>query len=103
MAEEKSLLQKALDLRAEWASERPALGAQMQAMGREAAKDINSTLHQVFFGQQTGPGEPGTPLVPTQAQVSQDLGNVYGHHAMLEDAATRPPSKSTEREQGRER
>lgn len=36
---------------------------------REAAKDINNTLHQVFFGQQAGPGEPGTPLVPTQQEV----------------------------------
>jgi hypothetical protein len=67
----------------------PKLTAQLEALGREARKDINATLQQVFFGQQPSFGEPGTPLVPTQAQVTKALGNVHGYATMLEDAAAR--------------
>src|SRR5262245_17473986 len=54
-------------------AEQPAFRAQLGAMGREAAKDINSKLHEVFFGQSAGMNEPGTPLAPTQAMVTEDL------------------------------
>ncbi len=76
MAEEKkSLLGRFMDWVRSNHAQQPKLVAQLEALGREARKDINSTLHQVFFGRPTGIGEPGAPLVPTQAQVTKDLGN----------------------------
>lgn len=72
-------------------AQQPSLGAQLEALGREARKDIQNTMHEVFFGRQDGPGEPGTPLVPTQAQVSQEQGNVQAYKTVLDDAASRGP------------
>jgi hypothetical protein len=51
----------------------PKFTAQMGALGREAKKDINNTLMQVFFDQPAGMNEPGSPLSPTQAMVTEDL------------------------------
>ena len=67
----------------------PSLRGQLVAMIREAAADISDTMHRVFFGQPVRPGEPGTPMVPTQAQVSQQQGNVRPYNQVLEDAAAR--------------
>ena len=94
-----SLWQQALAMRAEWAKQQPALGAQIQAMLREGAKDLHGKLDQVFFGQTPGIGEPGTPLVPTQAMITKDLGTVHGYQSMLEDAAARSgPEQDAQRE-----
>ena len=96
---QKSLLEQALATRAEWAKQQPSLGAQLQAMLREGAKDVHNTMDQVFFGQQPGMGEPGTPLVPTQAMITKDLGTVHGYQSMLEEAAARPsPAQEVNRE-----
>ena len=81
----------------------PSFLGQLDAMRREMLKDVNNTFHQVFFGQGVAHGEPGTPMVPTQAQVTQSLGNVHGYSAMLEDASVQHPPKSAERGQGLER
>ncbi len=54
-------------------NEPPKFLGQLQALGREMAKDVNSTMHEVFFGKQAGMNEPGTPLAPTQAMVTHDL------------------------------
>jgi len=89
MEKERGILEQMLDKRDEWAARQPSFGAQLQALVREAAKDIHNTAHEVFFGQQDGPGEAGTPLVPTQAMVTKSLGTVHGYSAMLEDAASR--------------
>ena len=92
MAEEKeSLTSRFLEWVRENHERQPNLGAQLEAMWREARKDIHSVLERCFFGQPTGPGEPGSPLVPTQSQVSRALG-VPGYRAMLEDAAARAPA-----------
>jgi hypothetical protein len=56
-------------------AQRPALGAQLSALRREAQKDVNQTLNQVFFGQQSGQNELGTPLAPTSQQVTEGLEN----------------------------
>ncbi len=45
----------------------------MEAMVREFKKDVNNTMHQVFFGQPAQPGEPGTPLNPTPQNVTDSL------------------------------
>ena len=104
MAQDKepSLWQQYLDMRARNVEQLPSFGGEMAALWREARKDINNSLHQVFFGQQAGIGEPGTPLVPTQMQVNQDL-NVHGYNALLEDAAVQHSVKGAERGQGLER
>lgn len=86
---ERSLLGRFMDWVRQNHKDQPSLGAQLSAMAREAAKDVNTTMHQVFFGQPVSPGEPGTPMVPTQAQVSQDQGNVSIYNRLLDDATSR--------------
>lgn len=56
-------------------AELPSFGGQIDAMVREAAKDINNTMHQVFFGQSIGHGESGAPMNPTPQMVTEDLGH----------------------------
>ena len=41
------------------------------AAGREAIKDVRSTMFDVFFGQPERGGEPGAPLNPTQGEVAE--------------------------------
>ena len=53
--------------------QQPSLVGQGESLLREAAKDINSTLQEVFFGKPAGPNELGTPLSPTQLAVNSDL------------------------------
>ena len=100
------LIEAAWAKRDEWAKERPALGAQLGAMGREAAKDVRDTMFEVFFGHGDGHGEMGTPLNPTPQMVTNDLGTVYGHpldmdgqhyHEQLEQASQR---KGPEQDRG---
>lgn len=54
-------------------AQQPSFGAELKAMTREAVKDVNSTIQQVFFGHPAGHGEPGTPLNPTPQLVTEDL------------------------------
>lgn len=56
----------------------PKFSGQMEALGREAFKDVNGTLQEVFFGKPPGPSEPGTPLAPTQSMITNDLGKMPG-------------------------
>jgi hypothetical protein len=44
----------------------------IEAIGREAIKDIRSTTQEVFFGQGELWSEPGTPLSPTQGEIAAD-------------------------------
>jgi hypothetical protein len=103
MAEEKqSRVEQFLDWVRENHEKQPSVWAEMRALGREAAKDTADTLNRVFFGQPGGMREPGTPLVPTQAMVTKDLGTVHGYQSMLEDAAARtatdkPPERGMDR------
>ena len=86
-------------------AQQPALGAELKAMGREAIKDIRNTIHESFFGQREGLGEPGAPLNNTQAEISQDRGLVGGYQAMLETYAARGSvhGRGQEQERGIER
>jgi hypothetical protein len=103
MAEEQdqSILQRLINFPSRNMDNPPALSGQLEAMSREAVKDVRDTMFQVFFGSRDGPGEPGTPLVPTQMMVNQELGtgNVYG--AMLDGYA--PPPQQRDPGQGMER
>jgi hypothetical protein len=82
-------------------AQQPALGAELKAMGREAVKDVRNTIHEVFFGQREGPGEPGAPLNCTQAEISQDRGLVGGYQAMLDEYASRGGVHGQSQEQDR--
>jgi hypothetical protein len=85
-------------------AQQPSLGAELKAMGREAIKDVRNTIHEVFFGQREGIGEPGAPLNYTQAEISKDRGLV-SYEAMLDGYASRGSvhGKSQEQERGIER
>jgi len=85
--------------------QQPALGAELKAMGREAIKDVRNTVHEVFFGQREGPGEPGAPLNYTQAEISQDRGLVGGYQAVLDSYASRGSvhGQTQEQDKGLER
>jgi hypothetical protein len=100
VAEEKSGMQRLLDMRAKNVEQLPSFGGQLRGLGREMCKDINDKMHQVFFGQGAGMNEPGTPLSPTQAMITKDLGTVHGYQTMLDDAALRA---EPDRQQGIER
>lgn len=82
-------------------SQQPALGAELKAMGREAIKDVRNTIHEAFFGQREGMGEPGAPLNCTQAEISQDRGLVGGYQAMLDAYASRGSAHGPSQEQER--
>lgn len=84
-------------------AQQPALGAELKAMGREAVKDVRNTVHEVFFGQREGPGEPGAPLNYTQAEISQDRGLVGGYQAMLDGYASRGSVHGQEQNKALER
>jgi len=94
VSEKKSLIEAALAFPSRNMENPPEPSGQASALVREALKDINGTMHQVFFGQQTGPGEPGTPLVPTQAMVTQDLGTVGKYQELMDGFSTKGPTAS---------
>jgi len=97
-----SLVQSLLALPSRNLENPPAFSGQADAMVREALKDVNSTIHQVFFGAPAGPGEPGTPLVPTQAMVTQDLGTMMGYQELMDGYSNKGPTIQTQ-EKGMER
>ena len=80
------ILQYVSDKLREWAADQPSLGAQLQAMGREALKDARTTVNEVFLGSPELGGEPGTPLNPTPQMVTEDLGTVHGKYNQKLDA-----------------
>ncbi len=83
----KTVLQRLAALPSRNMKDAPSFGAQLKALWREGLKDLNDTIQRAFFGQQAGIGEPGTPLVPTQAMVTSDLGVAYARHSRMEDGA----------------
>lgn len=94
----KSLWERYLDMRAANAEKFPGFWAEMHAMGREALKDVNSTMYQVFFGQPATHGEPGTPLNPTPQEVTEERDKDFNRHQeMLDLAASRGAVHGRER------
>jgi len=99
---DKSTWEQLLAKRNEWAQSQPSLGAQMQAMVREAARDIRSTVHESFFGKPEHASEMGAPGSPTPQMVTQQLGTVYGsYESMLDAYASRGAEQQQEREMHR--
>lgn len=83
---DKSTWEQILAKRNEWAQSQPSLGAQMQAMVREAARDIRGTVHETFFGKPEHATEMGAPGSPTPQMVTQELGTVHGTYQSQLDA-----------------
>lgn len=86
MADAKSTWEQLLAKRAEWAEQQPSLGAQLQAMVREGARDLRSTVHETYFGKPEHAPEMGAPGSPTPQMVTQDLGTVHGSYQSQLDA-----------------
>ena len=82
--------------------ERPSLGAELRALGREGLKDLQNAVLHAFPDSQHMHEEPGTPLSPTQAMVTKDVGTVYGFQHTLDGYAERG-AKAQEQDKGLER
>jgi hypothetical protein len=90
MSDGRSIWEAMLAKREEWAQQQPSLGAQVQAMVREAARDIRGAVHESFFGKPEHPSELGAPGAPTPQMVTADLGTVHGsYQAILDSYAER--------------
>jgi hypothetical protein len=90
-AQKRSLWQRFLDSR---------FRSELGAMYLESLKDVNDKLQQTFFNQQAGPGEMGTPLVPTPQEVTESRGVHGDYQQKLDQAAqreTKPPQREPER------
>lgn len=99
MSDNDSLWQQMLAKRAEWAASQPSLSAELKAMGREAIKDVRSTLHETYFGQSEHMSELGVPLCPTPQMTTQDLGTVHGsYESMLDSYAARAQEQQQQKE-----
>lgn len=61
------------------AYKQPDLEGEIRSFIREGAKDLHNAIVPAFPESQRGVDEPGTPLAPTQAQITQELG---GYEAM---------------------
>lgn len=96
---EKTTWEQMLAKREEWTQSQPSFVAQIQAMGREAMKDIRGTVHETFFGKPEHASELGTPLNPTPQMTTQDLGTVYGSYESMLDAYA---SRGAEQQQQKE-
>jgi hypothetical protein len=84
-----SLLKAALAKRNEWAAKQPSLTGQLAAMWREGVKDVRQTLNETYFGKGEHMAEAGTPMNPTQQQVTVEQGNFHGYSDLLDQAANR--------------
>jgi hypothetical protein len=80
----------------------PSLTGQLDAIRRDALTDIRDTVHQTFFGQKEGPGQPGMPLNPTSQMVTQDLGTANFQN-LLDQFASRGSVHGPEQNRGMSR
>ena len=94
---QRTLVERALAKRNEWAAQQPKLSGQLEASWREGLKDLQNAVLHAFPDSQRLVEEPGTPLTPTQQQVTQEQGNFRGY-AALRDQAAREGSSDRDRE-----
>jgi hypothetical protein len=83
--------------------ERPSLGAELRAVGREGLKDLQNAVLHAFPDSQRLHEEPGAPGSPTQAMVTKDVGTVYGFQQKLDGYAERGTVHGQEQDKGLER
>ncbi len=84
---EPSLLRRAIAKRNEWAAQQPSFAGQLAAMWREGIKDVRQTVNETYFGKPEHMAEAGTPMNPTQQQVTAEQGNFHGYSEMLDQQA----------------
>jgi hypothetical protein len=70
-------------------AQQPSLIAELKGLGRGGLKDVQDVVLHAFPESMRLHEEPGAPLSPTQAMVTQDVGTVYGFQAMLDGYASR--------------
>jgi hypothetical protein len=58
------------------------------ALGRDAVKDVRSTIMEMFFGKPERGGEPGTPLNP----LFHDIVQARNYHSSFLGGGTPPPA-----------
>jgi len=83
--------------------QQPALAAELKALGREGLKDLQNAVLHAFPDSMRLHEEPGSPLSPTQAMVTKDVGTVYGFQEVLDGYAARGTVHGHERDKGLER
>jgi hypothetical protein len=85
-------LQKFLEMRDKNVAARPTLGAQLDAMVREGAKDLRQTVMEAYTGKGEHAPEVGAPGNPTQAMTTADLmqTGIYGRGKEAEKAKEGP-------------
>jgi hypothetical protein len=81
-------LQKFLEMREKNLAAMPTLGAQLDAMVREGAKDLRQTIADAYSGKGEHAPEVGAPGNPTQAMTTADLmqTGIYGRGKDAEKA-----------------
>ena len=79
------------------------MGAELRALGREGLKDLQNAVLHAFPDSMHLHEEPGTPLSPTQAMVTKDVGTVYGFQQTLDGYAQRGATQGQEQDKGLER
>lgn len=78
--------------------QRPSLGAELKALGREGLKDLQNAVLHAFPDSMRLHEEPGAPLSPTQAMVTKDVGTVYGFQQVLDGYAARGADQGQQQE-----
>jgi len=99
----KGAWEKFLETRSQWAEQQPSLGAQLQAMVREGARDIRGTLHETYFGKQEHTPEMGAPGSPTPQMVTEDLGKAHLSYQEMIGAYATQGREAQERQNDLER
>ena len=101
--EGRSFVGRAMDWVRSNHEEQPSLIAQLGAMWREGIKDVRQTMNETFFGHGEHMAEAGTPMNPTQQQVTNDLGNFHGYNdgksfeQMMAESARMIPNQDQDR------
>jgi hypothetical protein len=101
MAEEQSLSERFTQWVKDNHDRQPSLSAELGAMGREAVKDARETIHQSWFGQGEGRGEPGAPLNPTMQEVTNERETLGDYNQLLDQHAGRDSGPAQDRGLGR--
>jgi hypothetical protein len=79
-------------------AQQPSLGAELKALGRQGLKDLQNAVLHAFPDSMRLHEEQGTPLSPTSAMVTKDVGTVFGFQETLDSYAARGTVHGTEQD-----
>lgn len=86
----------------ESASTRPSTSSVLWAEWRRGLKDLQNAVLNPWNGVTQTHEEPGTIASPTQAMVTQEVGNVHSYQAMMDGyTSRREPQRESERDLAR--